>query len=275
MGKNYTGIVIKLLIGIALIIGAWWVVKCQCVNLKSLTPASLRDFIQSFGRLAVLVYILAYALNTVSIVPPIAALSLAAGLIFGALWGAVYLMAGAMIGISLTFMISRHFGRGLVDKILKGKFKDLDEKLAQNGFMTVLFFRVIPLVPYEVLNYAAGLSRIKFKDYFWATFLGLIPGVVTAAFFGGSLGEIRGIKDILSPKFLIAIGLMAIIILIPVIYQIARKHFSKTNETNYFKCKICGLLYKDKNWALKCEEWCAQHRSCNLEITKHAVKEVY
>lgn len=159
-------------------------VKCQCINLKSLTPAALRDFIQSFGKLAVLAYIIAYSLNTVSIMPPIAAFSLTAGLAFGAVWGALYLMMGAMIGTTATFMISRYFGRNLIEKMLKGKFKDLDEKLAKNGFLTILFFRVVPLVPYEVLNYAGGLSRIKFKDYFFATFLGLIPGVIISAFFG-------------------------------------------------------------------------------------------
>lgn len=223
MDKSCKGIAIKLLIGIAFVAGIWWLVKCQCVNLKSLTPAALRDFIQSFGSFAVSVYILAYALNTISILPPIAALSLTAGLAFGALRGALFLMAGAIIGTSATFMISRYFGRSLIERMLKGKFKDLDGKLANNGFMTILFFRVIPLVPYEVLNYAGGLSRIKFKDYFLATFLGLIPGVIVSAFFGGSLGEIKSFKDIFAPKFLMAIGLMIGIIAVPAIYQILRR----------------------------------------------------
>ncbi|OIO36673.1 MAG: hypothetical protein AUJ74_01065 [Candidatus Omnitrophica bacterium CG1_02_44_16] len=227
MGKSYRGIVIKLFIGILLIAGVWWLVKCQCVSLRSLAPVALRDFIQSFGKLAVLAYIIAYALNTVSIMPPIAALSLTAGLAFGAVWGALYLMMGAMIGTTATFLISRYFGRGLIEKMLKGKFKDLDVKLANNGFMTILFFRVIPLVPYEVLNYAGGLSRIKFKDYFFATFLGLIPGVIVSAFFGGSLGEIKSFKDIFAPKFLIAIGLMIGIVAVPAIYQIARRRIKK------------------------------------------------
>ena len=245
MERNYKGLVIKLLIGILLVAGVWWMVKCQCVNLKSLTPAALRDFIQSFGRLAVFVYIIAYALNTVSIMPPIAALSLTAGLAFGEFWGALYLMMAAMIGTTTTFLISRYFGRALIEKMLKGKFmawatggptialwlKDLDEKLAKNGFMTILFFRVIPLVPYEVLNYAGGLSRIKFKDYLFATFLGLIPGVIVSAFFGGSLGEIQSIRDIFAPKFLIAIGLIALIIAVPTIYQIVKRRIKKGTQS--------------------------------------------
>src|SRR3989338_3914721 len=149
--------VLKLAVGIAGILGTFWLVKCHCINLRPLTPAVIRDYIQGFGRLAVIVYILSYILNTVSVVPPIAPLSLTAGLAFGSMSGALYLMLGGMIGTSLTFMISRLFGRDLIAKVLKGRFKNLDEKLEKNGFRTVLFFRVVPIVPYEVLNYAGGL----------------------------------------------------------------------------------------------------------------------
>ncbi len=223
MNKKIFPLVIKLCAGIAIITLVWWMVKCQCVNLKALTPASIRDYIRSFGNFAVAAYIAAYILNTISIVPPIAPLSLTAGLAFGSVPGAVYLMLAAMIGTSVTFFISRFFGRDLVEKALKGKFRDLDEKLERNGFMTVLFFRVVPLVPYEVLNYFCGLSKIKFRDYFWATFLGLIPGVIVAAFFGGSLGEIQSISDIFTPRFFVAVGLMALIIIIPTLYKVMKK----------------------------------------------------
>jgi uncharacterized membrane protein YdjX (TVP38/TMEM64 family) len=219
MTKNYKTLFLKLLIGLAVILGVWWLVRCQCVNLKVLTPASIRDYIQSFGRLAALVYVAAYVLNTISVIPPIAPLSLTAGLAFGAFWGSILLMTSAVIGTSATFAISRFFGRDLVEKMMKGKFKNLDEKLERNGFLTVLFFRIVPIVPYEVLNYASGLSKIKFKDYFLATLLGLIPGVVIASFFGGSLGEIESIKDIFTPRFIIAVGLMVLILLVPIVYQ--------------------------------------------------------
>ena len=221
--KKSNNLSIKLALGILIVLAIWWSIRCQCVDIRTITPAAIRDYIQSFGSFASLIYIIAYILNTISIIPPIAALSLTAGLAFGSIWGFIYLMIAAVIGTSITFLISRFFGRGLTERMLKGKFKNLDEKLHENGFMTVLFFRVIPLVPYEVLNYACGLSKIKFKDYFSATFLGLIPGVVIASFFGGSLGEIKTFSDVFTPKFLIAIGLMIFIIAVPTIYQIWKK----------------------------------------------------
>ncbi len=214
---------ITLAVGALVAAGGWWYFHCRCVNLSAFTPASLRDYIRSFGGFAVLAYICAYALNTISVVPPIAALSLTAGLAFGQVWGAVYLLTAAMLGTSATFAISRFFGKRFIDRILKGKFREFDEKLERNGFLTILFFRVVPLVPYEVLNYASGLSKIRFRDYFFATFIGLIPGVTIAAFFGGSLGEIRGVKDIFAPKLLIAVALMAALIAIPAIYTLIRK----------------------------------------------------
>ena len=110
MGKEHKKQVLKLIIGLIIVIGVWWiVVKCQCINLKALTPAGLRSFFQSFGKLAILAYIAAYVLNTISIMPPIAALSLTAGLAFGAVWGAVYLMIGAMLGTSATGCARRGF----------------------------------------------------------------------------------------------------------------------------------------------------------------------
>lgn len=233
MPKSLKGPAVKFVLGAVIIAAAWLAVSCRCVPFQALTPAALRDAIRSLGRLAPLAYIGAYALNTVSLLPPIALLSLIAGLAFGFARGAAYLMAGALIGTSAAFMISRYFARGLIKSlIIRGKLKDFDQKLARNGFLTVLFLRIIPLIPYEVLNYGAGLSGVKFKDYFLATFLGLMPGVIISAFFGARLGEIKSVKDLLVPEFMIALGLMICVIAVPVIYKIraARKADSKTRR---------------------------------------------
>lgn len=184
----------------------------------TINPQSLRNWITQFGSVGPLVYVLLYVVNTVTLLPPIGVLSLTAGLAFGPVVGFLAIMAGAMIGTSLTFLISRRLGRGFVERRLQGRFKSLDEALERKGFATVLFFRVIPLVPYEVLNYAPGLSKMRFRDYGLATFLGLIPGVGVAAFFGDSLTQP------LSPKFLAAVGALALLIAIPTIYlKIRRK----------------------------------------------------
>lgn len=199
---------------------AWYLIDCKCLNYRSLSPFSIRNFIQSFGVYAAVVYIIAYVFNTISVFPPIAPLSLTAGLAFGSLRGGMYLMLGALLGTSATFFLSRYIGRRWVEKALKGKIMDFDAKLRKNGFLTVLFFRAVPLLPYELMNYGCGLTSIRFRDYFFGTFLGLIPGVTIASLLGGSLGDIKSFKDLLAPKLLIALGLMGLVILIPVFYKL-------------------------------------------------------
>lgn len=182
-----------------------------------MNPEAARIWISQFGVWAPFVYVILYAANTVTLLPPIGILSLAAGLAFGPWIGFLCIMAGAMIGTAATFFVSRGLGRGFVERRLKGRFKSLDEALQQKGFATVLFFRVVPVVPYEVLNYASGLSKVRFKDYCLATFLGLIPGAGVAAFFGDSLTEP------LSPRFIAAGAALILLIGVPTLYLKTRR----------------------------------------------------
>lgn len=170
----------------------------------SFSPDAIRGWIGQFGTLGPVVYVLLYALNTVTLLPPIGILSLTAGLAFGPLVGCVAIMAGAMLGTTATFFISRRLGRAFVDRWLKGKFKSLDERLGRRGFQTVFFFRMVPIVPYEPLNYLSGLSKIPFREYAAATCLGLIPGAAAAAFLGDAL------LTPFSPRFFIVVGAYAV-----------------------------------------------------------------
>ncbi|PIQ81556.1 MAG: hypothetical protein COV76_08275 [Candidatus Omnitrophica bacterium CG11_big_fil_rev_8_21_14_0_20_64_10] len=196
---------------LAVVIGWWW------QHRTTINPSALRAWIAQFGAAAPFIYVALYAANTVTLLPPIGVLSLTAGLAFGPAIGFLAIMAGAMIGTSLTFLISRRLGRGFVEHRLKGRFKSLDEALERRGFATVLFFRVVPIVPYEALNYVSGLSKIRFRDYGLATFLGLLPGAAVAAFFGDSLTQP------FSPKFIAAVGALVLLIAIPTIYLKLRR----------------------------------------------------
>ena len=203
-----------LILGVAAALGFFW-----WQHRASLTPEALRVWISQFGTSALFVYTILYAVNTVTLLPPIAIISLTAGLAFGSVIGFAGIMAGAMIGSAATFFISRKLGRGFVEKRLQGRFKSLDERLETKGFYTVLFFRVVPLIPYEVMNYVPGLSKIKFRDYWVATFFGLLPGAAVSAFFGNSLATIKS-----NPKnFIIAVVAMAALIAVPIIYLKLRR----------------------------------------------------
>lgn len=173
---------------------------------------AFRAWIIQFGLAAPFLYVILYAANTVVLVPPVGILSLTAGLVFGPIIGFIAIMAGAMAGISITFWISRRFGREFVERRLKGRFKSLDQSLSQKGFATVLFFRLVPIVPYEALNYLSGLSSISFRNYFLSTFLGIIPGTAITVWFSNSL------RRPLSGKFFLALLALVILAVIPVVY---------------------------------------------------------
>ena len=184
----------------------------------SVNPEAFRAWIGQFGSAAPGVFILLYAINTVSLIPPIGILSLSAGLAFGPVVGFAAILAGAMIGTAATFAISRRLGRGFVERRLGGKFRALDERLERNGFATVLFFRLVPIVPYEPLNYLSGLSKIRFRDYWLASLLGLIPGAGIAALFGDSLTQP------FSRRFFVALASLVVLIVVPVIYLKVRRN---------------------------------------------------
>jgi uncharacterized membrane protein YdjX (TVP38/TMEM64 family) len=201
-----------------LVFVAWWMFHCNCINLNFLTPAFIRDKVLSFGPWSMLVYIGVYVINTILVFPPNAPISLSAGLIFGPVKGAALIMISALIGTSLAFFIARMVERKFLDQFLQGRWKDVSDKLQNNGFMTILFLRIVPIVPFEILNYLSGLSRIRFKDFFLGTLLGMIPGAIVTGFFGGALGEINRLGDILSPTLLLGAGLVVVFVAVPGIY---------------------------------------------------------
>ena len=190
-----------------------------CINLKTFTPAVIKHYILGFGPWALVVFIGLYALNTVSLLPPIGIMSLAAGFIFGSLKGTIALMLGAFLGTTATFYIARFFGGQFVENLIKGKAKEFQEKLNQNGFKVILFIRLIPLIPWEVVNYASGLSKIKYRDYISATLIGIFPSVIIQTFFTDRLSNFN-LKD---PTLLIAVGAFLLLGAVPAIYLKRKK----------------------------------------------------
>ncbi len=151
---------------------------CAVCFVKSLNADVIKHYIESFGPWAILVYVGLYTLNTLTLIPPIAFMSLSAGALFGPIWGTVALTLGSFCGTTTTFIISRFFGGKLVDKFVKGKAADFNEKLSKKGFVVLLPMRLIGFPPYEFVNYACGLSKIPYKDYISATMLGMSPAII-------------------------------------------------------------------------------------------------
>lgn len=148
-------------------------------------------WISGLGPLAPLIFIGMYIIAPVLFVPG-AILSIGAGAVFGLLMGTIYVSIGATLGATCAFLIGRYVARGWVAKKLEGnqKFKAIDRAVAREGWKIVGLTRLSPFFPFNLLNYAFGLTRISLKDYFFATWAGMIPGIVMYVYLGSLVGDV-------------------------------------------------------------------------------------
>lgn len=185
----------------------------QCSVAKTFSSDVIRHFIGGFGPWAIVIYVLLYAVNTISILPPIAFMSLSAGFLFGPVFGFIALTLGSFLGTSATFFIARRFGGEFVDKITKGRAVEFQRKLSNNGFFVILPIRLIGFPPWELVNYVSGLSKISYRDYITATMIGIMPAVIIQVFFSDRLSDFN-LKD---PMLYMAVGAFVLLAVIPTI----------------------------------------------------------
>jgi uncharacterized membrane protein YdjX (TVP38/TMEM64 family) len=186
----------------------------------------LENWIQAQGVLAPIVFGLIYIAATIFALPG-SVLTIGGGLIFGPLWGTLINWLSASIGAAISFLISRYLGRGTVAKILKkqNKLQGLDDKIGKNGFYSVLILRLVPLFPFNGLNFGLGLTKVSFRNYLLATLLGMLPGT----FVYTSLGSAGRHVNFLDPATWLQIevwGPFALVILLslfPKLLKILKK----------------------------------------------------
>jgi uncharacterized membrane protein YdjX (TVP38/TMEM64 family) len=219
---------LKLLILAAIATVIFLIFQFTSLSIADFTPTNVKNFILSFGIWAPVVFIVIYALRGAILVIPVGIMSFAGGLAFGKWFGTIYILIGATLGASLSFVIARYFGRQFIETfswLHKGKIKQFDEGIEKNGFRMMLFMRLMPLFQYDAVNFGAGLSKIKFRDYVLATFIGMAPGGFINAMLGSSL------ERIVSIQFLAALGFFILLMFIPTIYKVIKKKRSGTMAT--------------------------------------------
>lgn len=150
----------------------------------------LRDWINGFGIAAPLVFIAIYVVATVVFLPG-TPLSLLAGLVFGPVFGTLWVVIGATIGATLAFLIGRYAARGLVEGWTENneRIKKLDEGVEQQGWRMLLITRLVPVFPFNLQNYAYGVTKIGLGTYVLLTAVCIIPGAAVFTFAGGSLAS--------------------------------------------------------------------------------------
>ncbi|OGP29552.1 MAG: hypothetical protein A2073_02745 [Deltaproteobacteria bacterium GWC2_42_11] len=180
----------------------------------------LQIWIKGFGIWGPLVYILIYSITPSLFVPGLP-VTMAAGLAFGPVYGTIYAIIGATIGASIAFLVARYFARGFVEDLLKGRFKTIDEEVGKRGWVFVAITRLIPLFPFNLLNYAFGLTKIKFSHYVIASFFCMLPATAAYVMFSSSIFDI--LKGKISRELIIGIILITVVSVIPVLYKKRRE----------------------------------------------------
>lgn len=216
--KESKGASAKLFIFVAIIIGFFILVKytpiSQYANLDTLKNS--RDELQGlasnwwFPILFVALYVFGVIISFSGLV-----LTAAGGIIFGTVKGTILNVIASNIGASIAFFIGRYLGRDFVEKLVKGKLKSIDEKIGESGFLTILRLRLIPVVPFNMLNYASGFSKVKYKDYALGSLIGMFPGTFIYTFFSDAILIDPTKKAEAFTKLLIAAALLISVSFLP------------------------------------------------------------
>lgn len=198
------------------------VIVFASLNTEQLNPLSIQQFIEDSGQLAPFFFILAYILSTVLFLPG-SLLTLLGGALFGPVLGTLYSLTAATLGAMLAFLIARYLASDWVAQKSSGKLKQLMLGVESEGWHFVAFTRLVPLFPFNLLNYALGLTRITFLQYSLATFIFMLPGATAYTYLGYIGKEAATGGEDLVQKILLGIGLLAMVIFIPRLINKLRK----------------------------------------------------
>jgi uncharacterized membrane protein YdjX (TVP38/TMEM64 family) len=192
----------------------------------SISASKVRSWIDGYGVAAPLVFIAVSASLTVVLFPgPV--LAAASGLLFGTALGTPVSICSATLGATIAFSISRWWGHDAVIALAGPRIEALREWIGRRGFLTVLYARIAPGVPYTLVNYAAGLTPVALRSFVAATAIGVAPRAFAYTALGGSLG------DLTSPEALVAVAVLVAMAIAGALLarrDLARTRMQRTRE---------------------------------------------
>lgn len=189
----------------------------------------LAEEIEGLGALGPIVFIVAYIAGVLAFLPG-ALLTLTGGALFDLVQGTIYVFAAAVIGSSLAFLIARYVARDMIEEKLREhpRFAALDAAVADQGLKIVFLLRLSPAFPFNFMNYALGLTRVSFRDYFIAS-AGMLPGTLLYVYYGKVAGDAAALaagaavdKDG-AYYAVLALGLVATVGVTAIVTRLARK----------------------------------------------------
>jgi uncharacterized membrane protein YdjX (TVP38/TMEM64 family)/rhodanese-related sulfurtransferase len=211
----------RVLLVFALAMVAVW----TALHRDQVSLAALETGLRSVGFWAPAAYMLLFAVGTLAIVPGLI-FALAGGALFGPVWGSLWNLVGATIGSTLAFLIARYLAGDLVTRKAGGLLGRLIDGVDAEGWRFVAFVRLVPLFPFNLSNYALGLTRIPLLQYVITSFICMLPGAVAYTWLGyAGRGVLAGEADAVRYG-LFGLGLMAAIAVLPRLITRLRARFS-------------------------------------------------
>ncbi len=193
-------------------------------------------WVNSLGFWGPLVFIIGYVVAVVAFVPG-SILTLAAGAIFGVVQGAIYVFIAAVLGSCAAFLVARYVARQWVERRIaqSPKFAAIDRAVGREGRKIVFLMRLSPVFPFNLLNYALGLTNVRFVDYAIAA-LGMLPGTILYVYYGKIAGDVAALAGGAAPArgageyALVIVGLVAALVVTTIVGRIARKALQEVAE---------------------------------------------
>jgi uncharacterized membrane protein YdjX (TVP38/TMEM64 family) len=193
------------------------VIAAQYFHLERyLDQEHLRQFAASCGALLPVLYLILWTVGPLFL--PGLPITIAGGILFGPVWGVVYVSVGSTLGAGLVFLVSRYLARDWVAAKLAGtRLESLDDKVATHGWKIVAFTRLVPVFSYTLQNYAYGLTRIRFGPFLAATFVCMLPVTIALVYFSANILDL--VHGHISKELIIGAILVLLVSLIPFIYK--------------------------------------------------------
>lgn len=204
----------------------------------ALIPA-FSAWVDGLGVWGPVVFVAGYAIAAVAFVPG-SLLTLAAGAIFGLGKGTALVFIAATLGASAAFLVSRYLARGFVERRLAGneRFAAIDQAIGAQGWKIVLLLRLSPVFPFNLLNYALGLTRVRFADYVVAS-VGMLPGTLLYVYYGKVAGDVArlagGAPTERGPAYygVLALGLVATVVVTTLVTRTARRALQEATDGDH------------------------------------------
>lgn len=159
---------------------------------------------------ATAVFFLAYVAVTAASLPGAAVMTLAAGAVFGLVWGFAVVSFASSLGATLAMLIARKVLGEVVQRRFSSQLSSVNRGLERDGGFYLFSIRMVPLFPFFVVNLVMGLTRIRTWTFYWVSQVGMLPGTLVYVFAGTQLARVERVSDVLSPGLIIALSLLGL-----------------------------------------------------------------